>query len=155
MKWTLPPIIKVYEALGSLADDRVKIDGDTAKVYSSSRGKFYTVTYDSSARAIMSNDNGSYWRGYLGYPAIAVLMTRGVLPFNERLATALAGIPWKDINTKFRNDFAQTEAHVNDQVVRRGVSAAELKTYAASVLAALKRLALNHLGPKQKPPAGY
>lgn len=48
--WLQPPIIKVYEALGALADDRIKVKGNTAKVYSSSGNKFYTVTYDSKTK---------------------------------------------------------------------------------------------------------
>jgi len=36
MKWKHPPIIKIYEALGSVADGRLKLDGNFAKVYSSS-----------------------------------------------------------------------------------------------------------------------
>ncbi len=34
MKWKHPPIIKIYEALGAVADGRVKISGDSAQVYS-------------------------------------------------------------------------------------------------------------------------
>jgi hypothetical protein len=37
--WKLPPIIKVYEALGCIADGRIHVDGDSAKVYSSSGNK--------------------------------------------------------------------------------------------------------------------
>jgi hypothetical protein len=37
MKWQHPPIIKIYEALGAIADGRVEINGMTAKVYSSTR----------------------------------------------------------------------------------------------------------------------
>ena len=69
-----PPTMKIYEALGAVADKRLEITGNTAKVYSSSKGKFYTVTYDSATNAIMSNDNACYFVGYLGYPAIAYLL---------------------------------------------------------------------------------
>src|SRR3990167_10799320 len=100
MKWKLPKTIKVYEALGALADGRVEATGDTGKVYSSSRKKFYDVSYDPINQAIMSNDNASYWQGYLGYPAIAYLMKIGQLPFNQKFADGLKGIAWKDINSK-------------------------------------------------------
>jgi len=69
--WKQPPIIKVYEALGSIADGRITVEGNTAKIYSSSGNKFYEVTYDPDTSSIMCNDNGSYWAGYLGYPAIS------------------------------------------------------------------------------------
>jgi hypothetical protein len=37
MKWRHPPLIKIYEALGAIADGRVEVNGMTAKVYSSTR----------------------------------------------------------------------------------------------------------------------
>ncbi len=46
MKWKHPHIIKIYEALGTLADDRIEVIGNTARVYSSSRNKFYEVSFD-------------------------------------------------------------------------------------------------------------
>ena len=70
MKWEHPPIIKIYEALGAVADNRVELSENTAKVFSSSGNKFYDVSYDRDSNSIMTNDNGSYWKGYLGYPAI-------------------------------------------------------------------------------------
>ena len=105
MKWGSPPDIKIYEALGAVADGRVEMNGTTAKVNSSSGGKFYDVEYDPSAGAIMTNDNGSYWKGYLGYPAIAFLMLSGTLPYDSGMGELVKGIAWKDVNTKFKNDF--------------------------------------------------
>jgi hypothetical protein len=102
--WKLPPKIKIYEALGSVADSRLEVMGNSAKVYSSSRGKYYTVTYDAAQQAIMCNDNGSYWQGYLGYPAIAYLLESGVISYDHDLAKLLGDIHWKDINQGFKND---------------------------------------------------
>ncbi|OHB17298.1 MAG: hypothetical protein A2749_00855 [Parcubacteria group bacterium RIFCSPHIGHO2_01_FULL_45_26] len=78
LQWKLRHISKVYEALGAITDGRVEVIGNTAKVYSSSRNKFYDVAYDASknasrpdsGQAIMSNDNSAYWKGELGYPAM-------------------------------------------------------------------------------------
>ncbi len=108
MKWEHPPIIKVYEALGSVADNRIEVTGNEAKVYSSSGNKFYTVNYDPGTQSIMTNDNGSFWKGYLGYPAIAFLMKIGVLPYDEGIGNLLKDIKWKDINQRFKNDFEKT-----------------------------------------------
>ena len=108
--WKQPPFIKVYEALGAIADDRIKIDGNSAKVYSSSGNKFYTVSYDPAGSSIMCNDNGSYWAGYLGYPAIAYLLKIGVIPFDLSLANLLKDIAWKDINQDFKNDFVNVSS---------------------------------------------
>jgi hypothetical protein len=79
MKWKPAPLIKVYEALGSIGDGRFEVAGNTAKVYSSSGKKFYDVMYDPIKQAITANDNGSYWVGYLGYPSIVLLLALGVV----------------------------------------------------------------------------
>jgi len=71
--WKMPPLIKVYEALGALGDGRVRIvDSRRALVTSSDGTKTYEVETSEDGREISSNDNASYWQGYLGYPAIAV-----------------------------------------------------------------------------------
>ena len=42
----MPPLAKVYEALGAIGDRRVRIeDGQRASVTSSDGAKIYTVTY--------------------------------------------------------------------------------------------------------------
>ena len=74
LKWKMPPIVKVYEALGAIGDGRVRIeDSRRAFVTSSDAGKTYEVESSADPPEIASNDNASYWQGYLGYPAIAVL----------------------------------------------------------------------------------
>jgi hypothetical protein len=153
MKWKEPPIIKIYEALGAVADGRIEMNGDTAKVFSSSCNKYYDVTYDASASAIMTNDNGSYWKAYLGYPAIAYLLKTGVLPYQAEYGELLKGIAWKDINQKFKNDFDKTLAHILEPLTveqREG-----LESYTASLLQKILALDLNLLGKKQLPPGGY
>lgn len=153
MKWEKPPIIKIYEALGAVADGRVEAEGNTAKVYSSSRNKFYGVAYDRQAQAIMTNDNGSYWKGYLGYPAIAFLLQTGVLPYEEKLGQMLKGIAWKDINQKFKNDFDKTLAHIVEPL--SSDDRAELAQYVKRIQELILELDLKLLGPKVKPPEGY
>lgn len=155
MEWKLPPKIKVYEALGCIADGRMEVEGNTAKVYSSSRGKFYTVTYDPKARAIMANDNGSYWQGYLGYPAIAFLMHISEIEFDWTYAEALRGIAWKDINTKFKNDFDKTTEHIHEILKERGVSVEMFLEEVDGIMKRTEELDLSLLGKKTKPPSGY
>jgi hypothetical protein len=153
MKWKQPPIIKIYEALGTVADDRVEISGNTAKVYSSSRNKFYNVGFDLEQKAIMANDNGSYWKGYLGYPAIAFLMKIGVLSFDEKLASLLKGIAWKDINQKFKNDFGKTLEHILSSKSEEEKEI--LEEFVNKVNEEIKSLNLSYLGKKTLPPEGY
>ncbi|HEX7651537.1 MAG TPA: hypothetical protein VF439_02360 [Candidatus Paceibacterota bacterium] len=153
MKWEMPPDIKIYEALGAVADGRVEADGNAAKVYSSSGNKYYDVAYDAAEGAIMANDNGSYWKGYLGYPAIAYLMSTGVLPYDESLGALMKGVAWKDINTKFKNDFDKTLAFILKDIPADARTA--LSAQVADVQRGIRRLDLNLLGKRKTPPAGY
>jgi len=153
MKWETPPDIKIYEALGAVADGRVETEGNTAKVYSSSGNKFYEVEYDPETSSIMTNDNGSYWKGYLGYPAIAYLMQIDVLSYDKDVAESMKGIAWKDINTKFKNDFDKTIEFIFKDLSaeRQGI----LKSYVLEIKEEIDALDLNLLGIKRLPPAGY
>lgn len=153
MKWKQPPIIKIYEALGSLADDRVEISGNSAKIYSSSRNKFYTVTYDPKTQSIMSNDNGSYWKGYLGYPAIAFLMKIGILSYKTDLSDLLKDIAWKNINQKFKNDFDKTLEYI--LASKSESEKKKLYDFATTVIREIEKMNLGYLGKKMLPPAGY
>jgi hypothetical protein len=155
MRWKIPPRIKVHEALGCIADKRIIVKGNEAEVFSSSREKSYSVRYDPEKKAIMTNDNGSYWVGYLGYPSIAFLMLKGVVGYNPIYAEALKDIPWKDVNQKFKNDFEKTEEYVNDLAKARGVHVEELDKEIDRIYEQIKKLDLEMLGEKTKPPEGY
>lgn len=155
MKWKLPPKIKIYEALGCIGDGRIKISGDEAKVFSSSGNKSYVVKYNSQENAIMSNDNGSYWQNYLGYPSIAFLMEVGVIKFNPIYAEALKEIAWKDINTKFKNDFEKTAEHIHSVLLVRKIFLDDFMREVENIYYRIKELDLNMLGEKIKPPEGY
>lgn len=156
MKWKLPPPIKIYEALGAIGDQRVEVIGaDCGKVYSSSRNKYYNVVFGEHENAIMSNDNGSYWKEYLGYPSIAFLMAIDKLPFNEACSKALRDIPWKDINTFYKNDFEKTQEHVNGLLKAQDINVAHVKKYIGEVLDAIQRLDLDMFGNKVRPPEAY
>lgn len=153
MKWEHPPITKIYEALGAVADDRIEVEGDVAKVYSSSRNKFYDVSYDPESRAIMANDNGSYWKGYLGYPSIAYLFKIGVLEYQSGMGELMKGIAWKDINQKHKNDFDKTLAEILDSLTEE--QAKKLNHYTQDIDEEIKKLDLGFLGKKTQPPKGY
>ena len=153
--WKQPPVIKVYEALGCIADGRIEVDGNTAKVYSSSGNKFYTVTYDPTTNSVMCNDNGSYWQGYLGYPAISFLLATGVIPYSPSSASPLKNIMWKDINQSFKNDFVKTEKYCQDLVLERDGDLTALLADIAQIHKRLLDQPLSLLGTKTKPPSGY
>jgi hypothetical protein len=155
MEWRIPPILKVYEALGCIADKRIEIDGNEAKVHSSSKGKFYTVIYDEDTNSIMANDNGSYWKNYLGYPAIAFLMLKGIIKYNKKYEEALKGIVWKDMTAKFKNDTEKAEEFVFNLVKERGFDLDELFAEIETIYNQIKELRIEMLGDKMLPPEGY
>ena len=152
-KWKHPPLIKIYESLGAVADGRVEKTGKCAKVYSSTRNKYYDVNYDPEKQLIMTNDNGSYWKDYLGYPAIAYLMTIGVLSYEENIGDLLKGIAWKDINQKFKNDFEKTLQFILLNKTTDEVD--KLKRFTEKVDGEISKLGLGQLGKKTLPPDGY
>ena len=153
MHWLHPPKEKIYEALGALADGRVEVEGSSAKVYSSSRNKFYRVDYDPSAQAVMANDNASFYRDYLGYPAIAFLMVTGELTYEPKRAELLKGIPWKDLNEKYKHDFEETIEHVFRE--RTSDERRVIEDEVRNIEEQLRQKHYTLLGQKVRPPEGY
>ncbi|MDQ5943845.1 MAG: hypothetical protein QG675_613 [Patescibacteria group bacterium] len=156
MKWAKPPLNKIYEALGAIADNRIEIEGNSAKVYSSSRNKYYEVEYDPNHNEITSNDNASFWVGYLGYPSIAFLLAKDIVDYDKELLKYLKGFAWKDINQKFKNDFAKTDAYIDARVVEKyNINIDDFHKKLHAILEQVVALRLKKLGKTKKPPAGY
>ena len=103
----------------------------------------------------MANDNGSFWVGYLGYPAIAYLMSIGKIPFDKEFAEALRDVAWKNINTKNKNDFAKTALEIDGVMQQQGVDIKKFHDFLDETIEAIEKLGLSLLGTKQKPPKGY
>ncbi len=135
--WRLPPKIKVLEALGAIADGRVTLTDDGAIVRSSDGTRAYRVVYK-GGNIIDADDNGSKFRGYLGYPSIAVLMLRGVLPFDKEIAEALRGIPWKRLNETYKS-YAKVEEIVLSEAEKKGVSKERIKAFVEKVMDEVKK----------------
>ncbi len=137
-----PPRIKILEALGAIADKRIKlIDERRAEVISSDGTRKYTVIVDYNARRVFSNDNGTRFRGYVGYPIIAFLMLKGILPFDERLAQALKDIPWKKLNETYKR-YAIVEEIVKKKALEKGVMPSELDAFVEKSMRLLRSLKL-------------
>jgi hypothetical protein len=150
--WKMPPLIKVYEALGAIADGRVRIlDDHRAAVISSAGDKTYAVEIE--GQEISANDSASYWQGYLGYPAIAVMIARGLLAADAEAINALSGIPWKELNRRFRNDYVRTIAEVAQKLAERGIDAAAIDGECDKILAALRAHAPTQGARRRPPPA--
>lgn len=135
----LPPAEKIIEALTALADRRVHIDPATrtATITSSDDAKTYTVGWNEERSIYTSNDNATYWRGYAGYPVIAVLMLQGRLSYPEALAEQLRGIPWKELNTRYRNDYARALA---EACATRGLDPAAIMVSVEPIMEQLRGL---------------
>ena len=158
--WLMPPRIKILEALGTIADKRIELKNNGAKVLSSTskskilrvirnhkisdmHEKTYSVTYDGK-RKITCNDNGSYYKGYLGYPSIAFLMEKKILAYDENIANALKGIKWKELNEKFK-DYYKVEQIIKIRLSRKGIKANQIDDFISKTLEKIKELELEKL----------
>ncbi|MEL9939880.1 MAG: hypothetical protein QW632_01835 [Ignisphaera sp.] len=141
-KLKLPPRIKIMEALGCLADKRIReIDDNKAIVSSSDGSREYHVYVDVKKGIVYSDDNGTKFRGYIGYPIIAFLMLKGYLAYDERIAKALAGIPWKKLNESYKS-YQVVENIVKDIAKKNGVSPESIDEFVDNVLRQLSRFSL-------------
>jgi hypothetical protein len=111
--WKLPPKEKIYEAFSVLADERyVIVEKGKATVHSSTGEKHYTVLWNEDPDpagflTITSNDNGSHWQGYTGYPIIAVLMILHKIRFDAGILIYFKSIPWHVLNKANNNDYGK------------------------------------------------
>lgn len=130
-----PSIEKILEAYTAIADGHVKLGNDQALVTSSNEAKTYTVTFHDNIYT--SNDNASYWQGYLGYPAIAVLMLQGKLPYDKELAQHFAGVDWNKVNQEYKRNYAQAADAI---MTARGIDKKKVETELHHVYDVLKQL---------------
>ena len=130
-----PPVEKIYEAWTALADNRVNLHEGYADVSSSSGEKAYVVRF--SGNQYSSDDNATFWRGYPGYPVIAVLMLQGKLPYDTKEAELWKNINWTQINKKYRNNYAEAVAEIANE---RGIDMKESSAAADKVMKALEEL---------------
>lgn len=146
----LPPIEKVYEAWGALADGRVEPTSEGALVISSDRTKRYEVRRDGDA--YRSNDNATYWQGYAGYPIIATLMLEGRLPYDEAAAQLFSGVDWHAVNAAHKGDYGAALAQVMGERGIDGVQERRVREAAGQVLERLASLdvAVGRNGRKPK-----
>ncbi len=134
----LPPKIKVLEAASTLADSRIKVLNDKEAIVKSSDGsREYYVFLDINKGEACSTDNGTVYRKYIGYPIIAFLMIKGILPYNEKVGNALKGIKWRELNEKFKK-YSLVEEEIKKLVFSKGVSPVYLDMFKEKVYNILK-----------------
>ena len=147
--WKMPPVAKVYEALSALADGRVRITAPgRAEVVSSAGDKTYSVTWSENGRQVSSNDNASTWQGYTGYPIIAVLLATGRISCDPAVARPLAGVPWHDLNERFKRDYDAAVESVLHNIEDRGGDPGAIVSQAEAIYRQLESLGLER-GPRR------
>lgn len=101
-----PPRIKVLEAIGAIGDGRIKQVSDTKALVKSSMGdreyKVVLIGQDARTFRAYSNDNGTLFKGYVGYPILAFMMVKGYLPLDREVMNAMKGVPWKELNERYQ-----------------------------------------------------
>ncbi len=138
----MPPRIKILEAMGAIADGRVERIGPRRYRVTSSEGdRVYNVYVDPVSLLVYSDDNGTRYRGYVGYPIIAVLMLEGIIPYDREVAEALRGIPWRKLNETYKR-YALVENEVKRIVVQRGIPVERLDEVVDRAMQALRGLRL-------------
>lgn len=137
---SLPPRIKVLEALGALADGRVKREGENFfSVISSDSSRTYKVYVERVGQRefrACSTDNGTMFRRYVGYPIISVMMLLGYLRRDPDVERALSNIPWRKLNETLKK-YALVENEVMKVVSSRGVNPRTVYATVSRVMAEL------------------
>lgn len=128
------PKEKIFEAYSALADERVKLEEDKARVSSSDGKKQYTIRWKDNVYA--SDDNASYWQGYPGYPVIAVMMLKGELPYDEKIGVCFKDVNWHELNNKHKRNYAEA---VKEVIEQRQLNEEEIMAEADKVYEQLKR----------------
>jgi hypothetical protein len=140
----LPPRIKVLEALGAVVDGRVRLVGEgRCEVVSSEGDRVYNVVVEGGF--VYSNDNGTLYRGYVGYPILSCLMAEGKLPTDAQLGEKLRGVPWRRLNEQYKR-YEEVLVRV---LAERGIERERAEAYIDAVL---RRLAAMRL--RLKKPTG-
>jgi hypothetical protein len=151
--WKSPAKAKIYEALSAIADRRVQLKTETrADVTSSEGNKSYIVIWSPDKSQFTSNDNASYYQGYLGYPIMAVLMKIGELQFDEVVARDLAGIQWKIANKKFKNNYEEAVEFILSDLGKKGVDIARIREHVEQISSELEGKTFERLPIRIPPP---
>lgn len=149
-KWDMPPIEKIHEALSAVSDGRVEMLDGKAFIASSDYSKKYTIEWNDNI--YKSNDNASYWQGYMGYPVIAVLLLQKKLPLNDAIADHFKGINWKYLNTKCKNKYSKVVALILEDLSAKGIDVITVNDYIQSVYEDIKNLDILYQRSSLQPP---
>jgi hypothetical protein len=125
MKWRLPPRFKVLQALGVICNKQICwLSANSATVEDKN------VFFEPSTNAIYCEDLESE-RGYLSHHALAVLMSKGVLPFDKELCKCLQDIEWEKYNY---SNYGIGEREIKSVLESRGVKSCDVDSYIEKVM---------------------
>ncbi len=142
MQLSTPPRVKVLEAVGAVAGDRVRVLSESeAEVRASEGDRTYRVFLDTARGLADSDDNGTRFRNYIGYPILAFMMVKGLLPYDEEIGKALKDVKWRSINELFKN-YRLVERYIKEELKRTGITSERVDSYIASVMDALSGMTL-------------
>lgn len=146
----VPPIEKIHEAYGAIADGRITLRDSEADVVSSDLSKQYLVKWKDEVYS--SNDNASYWQGSLGYPIIAVLMLQGKLSFDKETAENFKGINWKKLNTEHKNKYSEAVRQIMEELRMAGVDCDKINNEIDKVYREIEQLTISTKRSSLRPP---
>ena len=133
----MPPIIKILEAYTAIEDDRVAIYENYAIVKSSNRDKEYLIKWKDNI--YYSNDNSTYWQGYIGYPVIAVLMLKDMLSLDRSISKYFKSINWNKLNSVNKRNYDKSLEEVLSNISTKDEVIKEIN----KVLKEIKKLDIN------------
>lgn len=121
----MPPKAKIYEAFSAIADERIKINKNSAIVKSSDYKKEYQIFWNDFE--ISSNDNATFWQGYPGYPVIAVWLELSLIPYDKKIIKYFKNINWHEINEKNKRNYDKGINDLLTKFMESGVNIQEIK----------------------------
>lgn len=146
----VPPIEKIHEAYSAIADGRITLRNAEAEVTSSDLSKKYLVKWEDETYS--SNDNASYWKGYLGYPIIAVLMLQGKLSLDKEIAEYFKGINWKKLNTEHKNKYSEVVKQIMEEFELSGIDCDKVNEEINKVYKEIEQLTITTKRSTLRPP---
>ncbi len=137
-----PPRIKFLEALGTVADGRVRVLSENeAEVRASEGDRVYRVFLNLGDGLADSDDNGTRFRNYVGYPIIAFMMVKGLIPYLPRIGELLKGLKWHSLNERYKS-YRAVEYYVKEILARKGVEPGEVDRYIEEAIRMLSKIEL-------------
>jgi hypothetical protein len=152
-KWKSPPKVKIYEAFSVVADKRYELLSETqAKIHSSNSKKTYLIEWAGSYPLYMTaNDNGTYWKSYLGYPMVAILMSQGKIKYNPKIAGLFSSIDWNALNKEYNNDYEAAVEYLLDSMKDK-IDISAIRNEVDAIHKQITDLSVHRLNKRRTPP---